>query len=160
MLHNVTIFLNESNKIEDVWDVASLEQATDAWEFLITQDVLTPENIQQCHGILMEGKLKPEETGAWRKSPVYIGGKEAKKWFAIPELMTVWIKDAMTSIKVPGWNGEHIKLDHIQFEAIHPFIDGNGRMGRILLNWQRVKAGVPILVIQEDEKYDYYKWFN
>jgi len=49
---------------------------------------------------------------------------------------------------------------HINFEKIHPFIDGNGRIGRMLLNWQRVKLGLPVLVIKESEKQEYYKWFN
>lgn len=156
----VVEFLRESNYIEEVLDDDSVNTAITAWRFLLKQDALTLNNIQQCHGILMAGKLEPEKTGVWRKQPVYIGGKEAKQWFAIPGLMESWIKDAMTSVKVPGDNGENIRLDHIQFEAIHPFIDGNGRMGRILLNWERVKAGLPILIIKESERWDYYKWFS
>ena len=55
-----------------------------------------------------------------------------------------------------------IKDDHIAFEAIHPFIVGNGRIGRIIMNWQRDKVDkiLPILVIKESEKWDYYSWFT
>lgn len=55
---------------------------------------------------------------------------------------------------------EEMVQDHIAFENIHPFIDGNGRMGRILLNWQRVKADLPILIIRESERQEYYSWFR
>jgi len=71
-----------------------------------------------------------------------------------------WLKDVETSIEMPGKNGKHIQLDHITFEKIHPFIDGNGRIGRIFMNWQRKKAGLPILVIKEAEKQKYYDWFT
>ena len=54
-----------------------------------------------------------------------------------------------------------IKRWHIQFEHIHPFEDGNGRVGRILMNFQLVKKGLPILVIHEGkEQREYYKWFK
>jgi len=56
---------------------------------------------------------------------------------------------------------ETIKKAHIAFEKIHPFEDGNGRVGRIILNFQRVKAGLPILVIHTGkEQQEYYKWFK
>jgi Fic family protein len=38
-------------------------------------------------------------------------------------------------------------------------MDGNGRIGRILLNWQRRYWNLPILIIKESEKEEYYKWF-
>jgi len=53
-----------------------------------------------------------------------------------------------------------IKEQHIAFETIHPYEDGNGRMGRLILNWQRVHCGLPILVIKDSEKNLYYQWFE
>jgi len=40
---------------------------------------------------------------------------------------------------------------HFRFELLHPFFDGNGRTGRLLMNWQRRSAGFPVTVIQVQE---------
>ena len=149
-------FLKESNNIEDVWDEDSLTQAIYAWKYLVKNEKLTREVILKTHKILMLHQLmQPDERGYFRKRPVWIGGHEAKSYWEIKTLMENWIKEAMK----PKIENE-IKNDHILFEAIHPFIDGNGRIGRMLLNWQRIRAGRPVLVIKESEKSKYYKWFN
>ena len=61
-----------------------------------------------------------------------------------------------------GDNFEYIsKTLHVKYEKIHPFVDGNGRTGRIFMNWWRIKNNLPILVIHEGkEQMDYYKWFK
>ena len=92
---------------------------------------------------------------------VYVGGQSTLNAIKIPEAIESWLKDVAISIKIPGKNGNHIKLDHITYEKIHPFVDGNGRTGRIFMNWQRIKAGLPILIIHEgEEQKEYYKWFR
>jgi Fic family protein len=49
---------------------------------------------------------------------------------------------------------------HIKFEEIHPFEDGNGRVGRLIWAWQRRQMGLPLLIIFNREKQEYYKLFN
>jgi Fic family protein len=56
---------------------------------------------------------------------------------------------------------EKTLLMHIKFEEIHPFEDGNGRVGRILWNIQRLMLGLPLKIIHTGkEQFDYYKIFN
>lgn len=164
---DVIDFLRESNNIEDVWDDDSLAQAIFAWNLLMEENKITASIILRAHKTLMLHKnLRPDQKGYFRKEPVYIGGHEAKPWFVIPELIEQWCAQVNTFIDTyrPSKNQkemeEAIRQYHIKFEAVHPCIDGNGRTGRLLLNWMRAKCGLPILVIKESEKSEYYKWFK
>jgi Fic family protein len=49
---------------------------------------------------------------------------------------------------------------HLDFETIHPFCDGNGRMGRVIINFQLMRLGFPCIIIRNKEKRIYYASFN
>lgn len=55
---------------------------------------------------------------------------------------------------------EKISAFHLSFEQIHPFNDGNGRIGRVLINYQLLQLGFPSLIIRDKEKQVYYKSFK
>lgn len=157
-----TDFLNESNAIEGVYDQDSFNQASLAWQYLKRQKTLYIGAILKAHKILMlhQTHLKPDERGYFRQCRVWVGGREGIEWRKIRGAIKSWIKNTETSVKIPGQNHRNIQVDHVEFEKIHPFVDGNGRIGRMLLNWERLKADLPILIILEDEKQEYYKWFE
>ena len=155
-------FLWESNKIEYVTDDDSFAQALKAWQYLNKQKKLSVKILNKTHGILMKNQPLPEKAkGQFRKCAVWIGGREGKPWHVLPELMEQWVNQTnMVLLKddVIAW--PRIKEQHVAFKAIHPYEDGNGRMGRLIMNWTRVKVELPILIIYNKEKYLYYEWFD
>ena len=55
---------------------------------------------------------------------------------------------------------DRIAKFHLDFETVHPFNDGNGRIGRVLINLQLMQAGFPPIIIRDKEKSDYYEGFQ
>lgn len=151
-------FLAESNAIEGVFDEDSLMQACYAWQYLKTQKKLTHSVILKVHKILMLHHLVGINKGYYRIADVgiYKGNILIRKCLdpkLIQENMELWITNA-------NLFPEHWQNHHVTYERIHPFIDGNGRTGRMFMNWQRLKAHLPILIIKNDEKQEYYQWFS
>lgn len=160
-------FISESNAIEGVYDEDSFQQAMYAWSYLMTEESITIPVMLKTHKILMlHQKLYPNEKGYLRTVPVYIGGHEAISHKLIrPQLANLAMN--MTDVAQNGKreNKEFleklIKDHHVKYEKIHPFVDGNGRTGRMFLNWQRLKVGLPLLIIHEGkEQMEYYHWFK
>ena len=151
-------FLVESNAIEGVYDKQSLKNAKTAWDFLFEQESLTLGVILKTHKILMKDtNLKPDEKGYFRKCRVWVGKREGMDYKSIVRtlLMRFCIETARKE-PPPDW-----KALHVVYEQIHPFVDGNGRTGRMFMNWTRIKkCNLPLLVIKADERSDYYQWFN
>lgn len=155
MKKNLLKFLKESNAIERVYDIRSLELALEAWKYLRPHETLTRQNIQETHRLLMREHLEGDDLGKFRTQPVFIGAGQGAEHSTIPTLISGWLDQANSDRKWP-----QIKKSHVDYEKIHPFIDGNGRTGRIFMNWCRMKCGLPLLVIEEEDKYSYYNWFN
>jgi len=146
-------FLNESNRIENVTDAISFKQAAFAWQYLREEKELSIGTILKTHKILMlHSNLMPDQKGYFRHIQVYIAGREGIRHELIRSEIDSWVRFA--NGYPAQWYPHHVKFEHI-----HPFVDGNGRVGRMLLNWQRLKAGLDILVIKYDERSEYYKWF-
>ncbi len=159
-------FLDHSNRIEGVYDGDSLGNAIGAWTFLKTKKKLTTGIILKVHKILMLNQpLQPDEIGYFRKIPVYVSGREGAPPFIIPEQVDQWVLNVNDLIENGIKESEIFKdkmprHQHVKYEHIHPFVDGNGRTGRIFYNWTRLKLGLPIHVIKEKERQDYYQWFR
>ncbi|MEK6878353.1 MAG: DNA phosphorothioation-dependent restriction protein DptG [Nanoarchaeota archaeon] len=163
----ITEFLTESNAIESEYSKEALDDALQAWKTaIIANEPISVDLILAIHRRLMN-RLNPKIAGKIRKVDVWVGGKKGMNPELIKdelkELCEIWetyfnIKE---TVEETGYKKEEvIKDSHIHFEKIHPFLDGNGRTGRILMNLQRMKLGLPILIIKEKEKQEYYKWFR
>lgn len=165
---DVDCFLMESNAIEGVYSKEALEDAKKAWKFLLTVKELDTDVVLQVHKLLMQN-LHPEIAGQLRHCTVYIG-RQIKPFIShalLRQEVDVFCKDVNYSLsfeqKIRSDMGPEVlcRASHVDFEDIHPFQDGNGRTGRLLMNWQRWMMGLPILIIHEgEEQFSYYKWFK
>ena len=149
-------FLDHSNRIEREYSKEALDDAIEAWEYVKIVKKITLKDILKIHKILME-RLNPRIAGHIRNCPVYIGGEIRNQSQEDIEMdLKLWV-----SSHAKRKDEEGIKQAHIIFEKIHPFEDSNGRTGRILMNLQRLNAGLPLLVIHEGvQQIKYYKWFK
>ncbi len=59
-----------------------------------------------------------------------------------------------------GFAIDKIAKFHLDFETIHPFNDGNGRIGRVLMNYQLQQLGFPVIILRDRSKNDYYEAFR
>lgn len=152
-------FLKESNAVEGVYNDDSLEDAIAAWEFLMRKNVMTLENIKATHRILMRRQphIRKSEIGEFRTINVYVSNKPMMDPKMIqPTLLMQFCLPTMRVRPKPDW-----KALHIEYERIHPFVDGNGRTGRMMMNWTRIKrCKLPPMIIREEERHEYYQWFR
>jgi|SRR3990172_4162377 len=163
-------FIIESNRIEDVHEIRAHNDATKAFNYAMTQETMTIKAVKHIHFMLMR-RINPRIAGQFRTCAIYIGGKRIDNVDEFQLEDTLEDMNASTVHAVGKLTTEEFeqmtKDDHVRFEAVHPFEDGNGRVGRILYNWHRLKLGLPLHVIHADqylfgesEQRNYYKWFR
>ena len=113
--------------------------------------------VQELHEGLFEG-IKPD-AGQWRKSNVRIRGARhaPPRWEKVIPLMTEWEKEY--DGREVGGEGtfELAAWMHYRFESIHPFADGNGRVGRLLLNLHFLKRNWPPVNVSPLNREEYLR---
>lgn len=118
---------------------------------------LTEKVIKDIHYLVLSDKK--EDRGVYRKIPVRIMGAAHEP--VQPYLISPKMENLIVDFNS---NNENIvtKLArfHIEFESIHPFIDGNGRTGRLLVNLELMKAGYPPIDIKFTDRVKYYQAFD
>lgn len=133
-----------------------------AWEFLLRYlesgfQVIDEALILKLHGILMNGIR--DDAGLYRRYGVRIVGANipTANHIKIPDLMQSLITDI--GRKEEDVLGHAAKI-HSRFEKIHPFSDGNGRIGRLLIHAMLLKKNLPPAVIKQEHKQLYYTYLN
>lgn len=115
--------------------------------------------IRQTHKILLQGvRGKHKNPGEYRRSQNWIGGASINSAVFIPPVHAS-INDLMSDIEFFANDGQNplpdllkVAIIHYQFETIHPFLDGNGRVGRLLITLYLVSKGIlkqPILYLSD-----------
>ena len=111
------------------------------------------------HNMLMSG-IDDEIAGRFRKENEYV---RVGMFIALPpehierrmdETLVEYTSDFSSYIL------KKIAKFHLEFETIHPFNDGNGRLGRVLINYQLLRLGFPRVIIRQKEKQLYYRAFE
>ena len=113
--------------------------------------------IKEIHTLVLMDRQT--DKGVYRSVPIRVGGFHPCQPYEVPIKMEGLMLD---------YDGEMKKLHvversavfHLMFETIHPFIDGNGRVGRLLLNLELMKEGYPPVTVKFSDRERYFDCFN
>lgn len=113
--------------------------------------------IKSIYSLILKN-IDDSNAGKYRSTNVLISGAEHRppEYLSVPDKMTSFIQwysnegQALHPI-------ERAARLHADFVAIHPFVDGNGRTSRLLLNLELMKSGFPSVVIKVENRLEYYK---
>lgn len=122
------------------------------------QEPLSEWQIKSIHRLILKS-IDDEHAGAYRNENVIISGAThipsdfVQVKALMEELMQHYDLHWQTNVHAV----ERASLLHIEFVKIHPFIDGNGRTARLLLNFELMKNGYPPIVIEKEDRAEYYR---
>jgi Fic family protein len=151
--------VSKDYSLREVFEAKNLARV---YEYIKTKKdslILNQETVLFLHGLLIGG-IDDSIAGRFRKDGefVRVGKHVAPAPEHVIRLMEVLIHEFKTNHQTNIL--EKIAHFHLQFETIHPFCDGNGRIGRVLINMQLQAYGYPNVIIRDKEKQFYYKTFS
>ena len=166
LTHDQTRYIFETNTIgvtdaavnvDDVIETANHFRCID---LVIDQAgaVLTEKLIKELHFTLKTGTSDSRKdwfaVGEYKRLPNEVGGNDT----TLPENVAGEMRTLLADYNaLPTKTFEDIVAFHVAFERIHPFQDGNGRVGRLILFKECLKHGIVPFIIEDDLKYFYYR---
>lgn len=155
VLRGLTI---DQKPLKDHMEALGHKEAFDFVSELVKNNVPISESvIKQIHYLVLADKKN--DRGVYRKIPVRIMG--AKHEPVQPYLIEPKMEQLLIDFnKSTEHTVTKLARFHIEFESIHPFIDGNGRTGRLLVNLELMKAGFPPIDIKFTDRIAYYNAFD
>ena len=159
-----------AHSLRESEDIIRYKQAFDfLYESVKEKKPITEEFIKQVHSFVLRGD---EEAGKYRKIQNYVGSLSRIVYTPcpstqVPEKMKVYVAEVQADNKHNAELAEkgqfnwvdlfhNLAKHHIEFENIHPFIDGNGRTGRLLLIYEMISLGLLPVDIRYEERDRYY----
>lgn len=136
-------------------EVTNHSKAIDFVESLVAKHEITENDVLNIHALILD-RINPQNAGFYRSGGVRISGTDytPPKAAKVPELM----KEVYRLLNAKS--GEAIEtaaIIHQKFVDIHPFIDGNGRTARLLLNLYLMRNGYPPIILQQSERKKYIR---
>lgn len=147
----------ESTSVDDIMETVNHFRCID---YVIdhAMDKMTEAHIKQLHAILKTNTSDSHKpwfaVGDYKRLPNEVGGEETVQPQDVHRRMRALLAEYNTIKKVEF---EDILNFHVLFERIHPFQDGNGRVGRLLLFWQCLQSAHVPFIITEDLRLFYYR---
>lgn len=133
--------------------------------FLYIEDIaqnkarLRDTEIKAIHSLVLMNR--PEDKGVYRRIPATIAGaytEPVQPFLIEPKLVELLAENE--DRKKTMHPIERIARFHLEFEGIHPFIDGNGRTGRLILNLELIRNGYPAINVKFTDRKRYYDAFD
>ncbi|SFV62496.1 Huntingtin interacting protein HYPE homolog [hydrothermal vent metagenome] len=127
-------------------------------------NIINSSFIKDIHAIMFEDALKvapqfvSKPIGAYRLDKRYIKGVDVK--LSLPHMISNDIENLLYRFKSNSMNLEDISEFHILFERIHPFADGNGRVGRLLMAYQAIQNNIVPPLIENEHRSEYLQAIN
>lgn len=126
---------------------------------LVNKAVLTVNDILQMHRRVL-GNVNPIDAGMLRQSQVYVGEHTPPSATILSELMEDFVdwlncEEAMRLHPV-----KYAALAHYKLVYIHPFVDGNGRTARLLMNLLLMRVGYPPVIVRKQDRALYYEYLQ
>ncbi len=147
----------EDTRIDDIIETVNHFHCID---YIINHatNKITEANIKQLHLMLKTGTSDSNKdwfnVGEYKRLPNEVGGIDT----TLPEDVPKEIKRLLKDYNEAPQQTLHEILDfHVRFERIHPFQDGNGRIGRLLMFWQCLQAQIVPFIITQDLRLFYYR---
>ena len=165
-LEQVTAVLNGKHVLAPPKDIAEVKNAYEIYERLDELDPYSVDDLLTAHGIMTRGLM--EESGVFRTRPVGVVDSEGHvlHFGTLPQYVPDLVMELLDWAKT---SEVHMLIRscvfHYEFELIHPFADGNGRVGRLwhtllLSKWNPAFAWLPVESIIHDRQQEYYDAIN
>lgn len=147
-------------RVDDIIETANHFRCVD-YIFETISAVLTERYIKELHGMLKAGtsdsRLSWFAVGDYKKRPNEVGGKETAKPSEVADGMKKLLAEYNRKKEKTL---EDILEFHVRFENIHPFQDGNGRVGRLIMFKECLKYHIVPFIIEDEMKLFYYRGLN
>ena len=143
-LHDLLLFEHNNTPSTPMEDVEEVSNYVAALEYGLSEmqrgSPLCNRLLKQCHAILLQGvRGQNQQPGEYRRSQNWIGGTRPGNARFVPppqELVESLMSDLEKYLHDPTQSTPvllRVGMAHVQFETIHPFLDGNGRLGRLMI---------------------------